>query len=95
MGILQRLFNTKETPANGARNRKALLFLLELGFPYGRTRKALLELNGIKVGHLLKDMGIPSSSVYRQIQHPTDKAAAKVFAEKLGLEKDELFPELN
>ena len=80
------------------RNRAALNALSELGFSMPAIRKALLDLNQIK----LKDLSFPKdlivdasmATICRTIKgHRGNKTAKFMIAGALGLTMSELFPE--
>jgi len=79
------------------RNRAALNALSELGFSMPAIRKALLDLNEIKLKHLsfdkpvITDASMPT--ICRTIKgHRGNKTAQFIIAGALGLTMSELFP---
>lgn len=94
MGILDRFFNQKPEK-NGNKNQDALVCLTALGFEIDRIRKALVDLNGIRISELAREHGIALPTFYAQIKRPSNEGAIRVLCTELGLKTDELFPELS
>lgn len=93
MRIFKRFFNSGEEKNNG-RNRAVLSLLMDLEFEPARIRKALVCLNGIRIGKLAKERSIAAPTFYAQLQRPTNQEAIKALAERLEVEEEDLFPEL-
>jgi len=88
----------KNLQGKNNRNRAALNVLSELGFSMPAIRKALLDLNQIKLKHLSfpKDLIIDTSmpTICRTIKgHRGNKTAQFIIAATLGLTISEVFPE--
>lgn len=90
--FLGRIFKPSKVQEELGRNRAALHCLRELQFQPGRIRRALIELNGIRIRRLVN--GNSPSLVYSTIKgsrrHSTvmDQLSAE-----LDVPKEELFPE--
>ena len=91
--------NLQEQKKNN-RNRAALNALSELGFSMPAIRKALLDLNEIKLKHLSFDKHViidaSMPTICRTIKgHRGNKTAQFMIARALGLTMSELFPKDN
>ena len=74
-------------------NRGAFYVLSGLGFSLPAIRKALLDLNQIKL-HEISEEKITKSTLSMTIKgQRKDKRAQRMIVQKLGLEIEELFPE--
>ena len=73
-------------------NRGAFYVLSGLGFSLPAIRKALLDLNQIKLHEISEE--VTRSTLSMTIKgHRRDKRAQRIIVQKLGLEIEELFPE--
>lgn len=88
--FFQKIWGTGE--AAGSRNQAVLECLKGLDFPPARIRRALLELNGVRIKRFVD--GRPPSMVYQTIQGTRkDAEVRQLVARELGLEVQEIFPE--
>ena len=84
------IFNKKAQPEK--RNRAALSVLWDLGFDRGKARKALIDLNEIRLAALAN--GITKPTLYATLYGTTENRKAKeILAGSLGLKIEEMFPE--
>lgn len=95
MGFFRKLIPSTPrsfSQTGNSRNRAALRGLRELGYEMPSIRLALLKLNGLKIKAMAN--GISFSTLHYTLtgkrQNP---AAQKILAEKIGIPRDELFPE--
>lgn len=90
--LFTRIKQEKNSRRQANRNRATLQYLQRLGFSMPEIRKALLNLNGIRLRHMVSEratFGTLSRTVRGQLHHTE---AQLVVAEKLHLDIQELFP---
>jgi len=76
------------------RNRVALRKLRKLGFFMPRVRKALFDLNDIKVGELAGELGFSKPTLYAALNGTwTSSRVKEALAERLLIPVSELFPD--
>jgi transcriptional regulator with XRE-family HTH domain len=96
MSWFQKLFNTKPDKSiqEANRNRAAFQCLRSLAFGPQEIRKALVELNKIKVKDLARADGVSAVTIYNTIKgRRTNPTAMALIASRLALNIEDLFPE--
>ena len=97
MNILQRIIHNTSPKKNiqaknTNRNRAALLYLQKLGFFMPEIRKALLDLNGIRLKHMVCRRATFGTLSRTNVGTLKNRPAQIIIAEKLKLTVKELFP---
>ena len=81
----------KSEPHAAEKNQAVLDYLASLNFPPPAIRKALLELNQVRIRTFIN--GVPSSMVYQTVQgRRKDRRVMAAVADRLGLQVEDLFP---
>lgn len=96
MKIFGKIITIKDSPENHGknianRNREAFKFLVEIGFPAGRVRKSLFDMNGMSIARLAEGVAVPT--LYQTIRGRSENKESQVIAANaLGIDPEELFP---
>lgn len=96
MSWFRNIFNTKpdKNIQEGNRNKIAFECLRSLSFGPQEIRKALVELNRIKVKDLARIDGVGAVTIYNTIKgRRTNPEAMALIASRLSLTIEDLFPE--
>lgn len=90
---MKQIFQTLFSKPDQNRNRAALAALRNLGFPMPVIRRALLNLNGLKVKGLADGKVSPAtlSNTLKAVR--ANKTAQAIVAEALDLKVTEIFPD--
>ena len=87
MKLFRKMLGQREVP----KNRQAFDCLIELGFPRRNVRKALLDLNGIKMKRFVSDR-VSANAVYATLQGlRRNPVVMELVARELGLPVEDLF----
>lgn len=86
MNIFSQIINIRKEDGNhgknfSERNRRALNFLLENGFPIDRLRKRLFDMSGLTVARLANGVAVPT--IYQAIKGRSENLKAEAFDEPI------------
>jgi lambda repressor-like predicted transcriptional regulator len=97
MSWFKKIFTPPNKSIQGEnRNRAALRCLQVLAFGQVEIRKALVELNGVKVKNLARVDGVSAATIYNTIRGRRSSPKAKeLLAASLSLGVDDLFPNVS
>lgn len=96
MSWFRNIFNTKpeKNIQDRNRNKAAVECLRSLRFGPQEIRKALVELNSIRVKDLARADGVSAMTIYNTIKgRRTNQKAMELIASRLALDIEDIFPE--
>jgi lambda repressor-like predicted transcriptional regulator len=92
MKWLKKYFTPEDKNKQGNRNKRALECLKALAFEPVGIRKALIELNGLKVKDLSRQDGVSPATIYNTIRgQRINRKAIELISRSLELSVEDLF----